>query len=112
MILRMIRGDTAGFYFQEIDQSGEPMTNKADKVFFTVKNRPTDQDFVLQKTIEDMEFDESGNYTFTIQPADTNELKFGKYFYDIEVIRDGVKTTLTLDEFIIEPEVTWVENEG
>lgn len=114
MTLRIIRGDTYQYKFQRKNSDGTPILVEADKIFFTVKKSEEDKDFVLQKTIEDMTFDEEGFYHFTIEPEDTDGLKYGDYVYDIEIIMDRgkYKKTRKRGVFKIDYEVTFVENEG
>lgn len=112
-MLGMVRGDTARFKFQRLDNSGNVITTEADEVYFSVKRSAKEVTLQLQKTIDDMTFDEDGTYHFTIEPADTNNLDFTKkYFYDLEVIDNGVKTTISYGQFNLQPEVTWAANEG
>lgn len=110
--MQQIRGDTRRYFFQRLDKDGEPITILPDKIYFTVKKSYTDKNPVFQKTIEDFEIEpETGMYHFTVEPDDTNELKYATYVYDIEVITDDVKTTIAKGGFTIEPEVTFAENE-
>lgn len=110
--MRQTRGDTVKYHFQRIDKDGNPITIMPDKIYFTVKKCFSDKNVIFQKTIDDMQIDvEEGLYHFTVEPEDTNDLKYGTYVYDIEVITDAVKTTISKGEFILEPEVTFAENE-
>lgn len=109
--IALIRGDTAKFKFQRLDVEGNPIMTAADEVFFTVKENTRKRGFVFQKTLADMTFDDEGFYHFVIQPEDTNGLQYWDYVYDIEIIQDGVKTTVAIGAFVLKPEVTWVENE-
>lgn len=109
--LKMTRGDTRKFYFQRLNTDGSVIMIRPDKIYFTVKKGFADSDVILQKTIEDFEIDEEGVYHFTITPDDTNGMSFMTYVYDIEVITDGVKTTISKGEFTLEGEVTWAEDE-
>lgn len=113
-MLEMVRGDTARFKFQRIDTNSHVILTKADELFFTVKNSPKDAKPALQVTLNAMIFDDSdGTYYFTIEPTDTNNLDFTKkYYYDLEVIDGGVKTTIAYGDFKLKPEVTWAINEG
>lgn len=58
-----------------------------------------------------MTFDQDGTYHFTIEPTDTNNLKFGTYVYDIEVKQNGIVSTIAMGDFILLDEVTYAENE-
>lgn len=108
--MEFIRGDTAKFKFQRHDANGDVITTKADDIYFTVKENGYSDDVLLQKTIEDMEFDDNYYYHFTIEPSDTDDFEYGTYRYDIEVIHEGVKTT-TVGELVIEEEITFAKDE-
>ena len=107
----MTRGDTSKWKFQRLDKDGHPITVIADKCWFSVKTNDMQQNTVIQKTIDDMTFDESGFYHFTIEPEDTNNLQYGDYVYDIEIIQSDYKQTISKGEFILDYEVTFVNNE-
>lgn len=109
----MTRGDSATFHFHREDADGKVITTEATKIFFTVKSNAEDEGFVIQKTIGDFVFDEDSEYHFTINPDDTNELTYGDYIYDLEVIReDGSKQTISKGTFTLTWESTWASNEG
>lgn len=111
--LSMTRGDSATFHFHREDADGKVITTEATKIFFTVKSNAENEAFVIQKTIEDFVFDENSEYHFTINPDDTNDLAYGDYVYDLEVIReDGSKQTISKGTFTLTWESTWASNEG
>ena len=109
--MKQIRGDTKRYYFQRLNADGDPITERPDKLYFTVKKKTTDKVVLIQKTLDDMQVDDDGTYHFTIEPEDTDELKYMNYVFDIEVITDGVKTTIAKGGFTIEDEVTFAEDE-
>lgn len=110
--ISMTRGDTARFTFQRLDAEGEVILSEPDELYFTVKSSTQNEAFKFQKTKEDMELDGQGNWHFTVDPEDTNGLTFGQYYYDVEVIdAEGVKTTISIGNFVISPEVTYASNE-
>ena len=108
--IAMTKGDTATFHFHREDADGKVIITKADKVFFTVKKYNTTKDtaVVFQKTIEDMDFDDNNHeYHFTINPEDTDQMEHRvQYIYDLEVIANGIKTTIAKGRFELEYEVT------
>ncbi len=114
--IEMPRGDSRAFKFQRKykDDNGniQPVKQKADEVFFTVKKSYRDQEFLLQKKLSDMSFDTDYFYHFVIDPEDTNNINFGTYVYDIEVIQDGHKFTISSGNFVLSYECTWASNEG
>ena len=110
--MKIIRGDTILLSFIRLDANGQPITTIADSVYFTVKKNYITESVILQKKISDMSFDdETGKYSFTINPADTDGLNYGKYVYDIEVIVGNYKKTIARGELEITEEVTHVGNE-
>ena len=108
--MEFVRGDTEKYKFQRKDANGEVITTKADSIYFTVKTDGYSDDVLLQKTIDDMTFDSDYYYHFTIEPEDTDEMDYGTYRYDVEVIQDGVKKT-TVGEFILTEEITFTDDE-
>lgn len=109
--ISITRGDTKQFKFQR-KSNGQVITTEADEIFFTVKRNNNVENFVFQKTIDDMDFDEEYFYHFTINPEDTNNLPYGTYAYDIEVKIDNYVKTIALGNFEITKEVTFYTNEG
>ena len=112
--MNLIRGDTLNLKFKRIDRNGEVIKEKPEKLFFTVKNSYYDKDYLFQKSLEKgtISYDENDNYyRFTIEPEDTNNLIFGKYVYDIEVVNLDIVKTIAKGTLEIEEEVTFAENE-
>ena len=109
MIL-ITRGDTCPFSFTRVDKTGEIIQEMATKIYFTVKKDYNSEKVVLQKTIGDMSFD-NGTYHFTIEPEDTNGLEYGLYVYDLEVITDEYKQTISKGPIRITEEVTFESDE-
>lgn len=63
-----------------------------DKITFTVRKTAASKEKIIEKIIT--VFDE-GKAVIEIAPADTAELRFGSYLYDIQLTRaDGTVTTL------------------
>ena len=111
--MRLTRGDTKYFKFARKDAEGNIITERAEKLYFTVKPDFDEDEVVIQKTIDDMTFDEDGWYHFVLEPDDTNYLEFSAYVYDIEVYipsRDYVQT-IAKGYFILDKEVTHKRNE-
>ena len=109
-MLKVIRGDTTKFKFTRKDNEGHTITQEATKLYFTVKENGYVKNAIIQKTIDDMEFNE-GEYTFTIDGTDTDSLNYGTYKYDLEVVEDEYKQTISKGDFVIEEEITFTENE-
>lgn len=110
MDIEITRGDTARFKFARQGEGGI-IYDRADKLYFSVKSTYSSNTLVLQKTIDDMTFNE-GYYSFVIEPSDTDNLEYKEYVYDIEVITDTYKQTIAKGKFIIDYEVTFVGDEN
>lgn len=110
-MLKVIRGDTNKFKFSRKDSNGEVIMQQASNLYFTVKKDVLTKDVLIQKTIDDMEF-ENGVYTFTIDGNDTDNLYYGSYVYDLEVVDDNYKQTISIGDFVIAEEVTFTSNES
>ena len=96
LAIEFARGDTyeRGFILKS-KQTGQPITEIFDDVYFTVKKKHTDHDFVLQKRMSEggIVYDGEGHYTLYIEPEDTDNLLFEEYDCDIEVKNAGHKRT-------------------
>jgi hypothetical protein len=95
------RGDTFVFGFQLVDANKTPLNfNVGDaEIYFTVKRNENTSDVIFQKKfstggiLRDEEHD--GYYYATINPSDTNSMKYGSYGFDVEVkIGDYVATQI------------------
>lgn len=89
--LKINRGTTytIGFDYQ---RNGEAETLVGATVRFTIKSDEYDDDMtdtsaVVLKNITDG--DVNGHAEIVIDPADTNNVEPGKYFYDIKVVEAG-----------------------
>lgn len=114
MSIAIPRGDSASIIIsctKKID--GDVVKDRpfvdGDTVYFTVKSSIHTEDVLLQKICT--QFDE-GKAIMEINPEDTRELKYGKYFYDVQLIDkdDNVITIIKYNKstrFIIEGEITY-----
>ncbi len=110
--IKQTRGDTRGYRFTRKDANGQTITAVPKALYFTVKSSFRTPGFIFQKTIEDMTQDENGAWHFRVEPEDTNNLCYGEYVYDVEVIHAGIKTTISKGKFVVTEESTWAINEG
>lgn len=112
MEIVMARGDilTQAFTVTEGTQAPEAF----DEIYFTVKKSANDRDFLFQKKLSDGSIYEveTGKYQFTIEPEDTNNMAFGSYGFDIELIRTGTLKRTFCGEFVLTKEYTHYYNEG
>ncbi len=96
------------------EKSYQIIKNKVDKMYFTVKDDPSEKSYIFQKTLlNGIEFDTAtGIYIIKILPEDTDNLSFASYDYDIEIINNNQKTTKLIGKLKINQEVTHYSNEG
>ena len=104
------RGDIRNIRFN-VTSDGTAYTDFTE-VYFTVKSATTKRNLLFQKKLSDGSIVLDGEYYSTrIESEDTEELEYGKYVFDIEVVKGDVIKQTTLGELTITPEVTFKENE-
>lgn len=113
----MPRGDTKHLKINVRDSQGKLINFDLDYIYFTVKKNFTDVEPKFQKSLSagTITKHENGVYLAAIMPADTDSLAYGRYVFDVEVIKGDrsapeFKTT-KVGEFIIENESTFARNE-
>lgn len=107
-IFSMVRGDTQSFEL-EITENNESVT--VDSIYFTVKNDTHTDEVLFQKKLNDGITLTNNVYNITIDPSDTDSLDYGRYAYDIEIIKNSIKKTIAVGVLDIKEEVTFVINE-
>lgn len=112
--MEIIRGDTKYLRFQRHYCDNEIITELPEKLYFTIKFDSNIDDYLIQKTLNNgIEFNPRDNYYYiTIEPEDTDNLPYGDYYYDIEVIKGEYKQTICRGEFSLTDEYTFARNEG
>lgn len=112
--MEIIRGDTKYFKFQRHYCGGDVITELPDKMFFTMKYDSNMEDYLIQKTLNyGIQFNPDDNYYYLIfNPSDTDNLIYGDYYYDIEIIKGSYKQTIAKGKITITDEYTFVRNEG
>ena len=115
-MIELVRGDTLKLSFIRKDSNGEVIKRVPSAIYFTVKEGSSSDNVIIQKTIEDMSMNnETGKWTFYIDPSDTNDLYYGNYKYDIEVkdVLDEQEYTKTIamGDFKIKEEITFASDE-
>lgn len=108
----MVRGDSKAYKFQRKDKGGNILTDTPTTLFFTVKTSFKTQEYVLQKNLENMYITQDGYWHFVLNPEDTEDLPYGKYCWDIQVVQDGFKTTISRGHLFLTDESTWEVNEN
>lgn len=107
------RGTTLRLKAQRKDIDGNPITIKAEEIYFIVKKRWTDKTALITKSLEDMVFDNQGYYHFTIYPEDTEILPYGKYVWDFTPVNDdnAYRAKPAHGYFVIGNSAGWIINE-
>ena len=99
----LTRGDSADIQVTIYDMNGDVYTlQTGDVLTFTMKYNCITEDKIMQKNI-------TTDSTIHITPSDTNELSYGKYYFDVQLtMNDGsVYTVIEPHNFNIMKEVTF-----
>lgn len=76
------------------------------QIYFTIKEKPSDRNFVLQKTLEngiEIDTEKENRYVLTLEADDTNDFKANsQYVYDIELVSDSYKKTIVAGYLTLE----------
>ncbi len=107
--LEMTRGDTLKFKFQRKTENEEVIKEKVDKMYFTIKRNQETKKALIQKTSDhNITYDEvTGYYHVVIEPEDTDNLSYGKYYFDVEITKNDIVKTIILGTLQINKEVTF-----
>lgn len=107
-VIEFKRGDTYALKFQRKDINDEVIRDKAEKVWFTVKQNYNTKKVAFQKTLEaGITFtNEDSYYHIIIESSDTRNLRFGNYVYDVQVMNGDVVKTIAIGKLKLLKEVT------
>jgi hypothetical protein len=96
----MVRGDTGTVELALTDENGNVIAPTAYTAIFSLKKNIDDVAYIMQKQFV------NGKVEFT--HADTNNLPYGQYVYDVqlEILQDGSIHTIGANTFSILPDVT------
>lgn len=98
----LTRGDSADIIVNITDANGDVYTPaEGDVIKFTLKKNCETSDIIIQKTLV--------NSIISLQPADTEDLPYGTYYFDVQLTTAGadVYTVVSPHRFIIDKEVTF-----
>lgn len=97
MQITMARGDCEPISFVVRYSSGEPIDFVPDNIYFTVKKTANDRRPLFQKKLSDNTIvqEELGTFSFTIEPTDTDNLGYGDYVFDIEIVSESINVKKT-----------------
>lgn len=108
----MVRGDSKGYKFKRINKEGETISDTPSTLFFTLKTSFNTEQAIVQKKLDQMSQTQDGYWHFRLNPEDTEDLPYGKYCWDIQVVQDGYKTTIARGYLELTNESTWEVNEN
>lgn len=116
MSIHLPRGDIRDIPFgvyTTVDGEEVIYTDDFDEIYFTVKKRFTDEEYVFQKRLTDGTITRDTNYIYhiSIEADDTNNIQFGEYVFDIEVVTGTVIKQTTTGSLTIGYESTYASNE-
>lgn len=97
MLVRMPKGDIKYVHFIINDPYGEITDIDFTEINFCVRRRPNDYSYCFQKTLgSGIKKLDLGDYMVKIEPADTNNMAYGNYIFDIQVkYKDLLKETFS-----------------
>ena len=89
--MEFTKGNTFRFRFPRRDAFGNIIEQKADNIWFTVKDSYNTDKILIQKTLSsgNIIFGVDKYYHVVIDPKDTNDLDYCVYVYDITVENAG-----------------------
>ncbi len=113
MMIRMPRGDIRLVRFLVNDPDGTVTNIDFTEIYFTVKKTPRDNTYKFQKRLSRGEIIKLGNgdYEVRIEPDDTNNLTYGNYKFDVQLMYATQLKETFVGDFIITEEVTFASNE-
>ena len=113
MMIRMPRGDIRLVRFLISDPDDSTSIVDFTEIYFTVKKTTKDREYLFQKKLTTGGITKlgRGDYELKIEPADTQDMSYGNYKFDIQIVyEDQIRETFVGD-FVITDEVTFYENE-
>jgi hypothetical protein len=105
--ISMIRGDTETIKISCKDAQGVDVPlEDGDTLYFTVKSSVSTEKKEMQKVITEFQ---DGIAYINILPDDTKLMRFGRYYYDIQLTRANgtVTTIIPPSNFTVKGEVTY-----
>ena len=97
MMICLTRGDTANIVFSAVDEAGTTYDPSiGDELRFSVaKKVGADPLFEIPRKYDGINITTDEQFwTVTIQPSNTNPLKFGDYAFDVQLTHDGEVDTI------------------
>ena len=82
--MKFVRGDSQPFKFRIVDREGNDVdVSHIETLFITCRKQPErTSPIIFQKTLQDIAFSD-GYFHAEFLPTDTEDLEYGKYYFDI-----------------------------
>lgn len=112
--MEITRGDNKTFKFKRTTKEGKVITEVPDEMYITLKKNSGITKALFQKKLSNNSIIYDGNtnyYSFEIVPEDTDSLVYGKYNFDIEIIKNNKKRTIHKGTLKVTEEYTFTANE-
>lgn len=92
----LTRGDTAIFKVSiDYTKTGDPyVPDEGDIIRFTLKKHLSDRTVLITKDVS------TDTMLLTIDPEDTDNLLFGRYFYDMKLIKRSGRTDTFISDIL------------
>lgn len=105
--LVIIRGDTKSFTITFNDQNNDPIDITGATIEFMVKEKLTDTnaDALIHKTITSHSNPTSGITILSLSTSDTEDLRPGQYYYDIQRTQNSEVKSSDKAIFLVEADV-------
>lgn len=112
MEIEMPRGDLRNVSFS-IKNNGVLVDVVFDEIYVTFKKNEYSKDALFQKKLTDGTITKGNDniYYFTINPEDTDDLTYGNYLFDIEIVKIGTIKKTIVGTLILTKEATFATNE-
>lgn len=113
MQIIMPRGDIKKISFFIKDKNGVIVDTDFDEIYITFKKNHITNKVLFQKRLstEDIIKDATNHYHFVIKPEDTENLYYGNYVFDIELVFEHEIKTTFIGKLQLTQEATFVVNE-
>ena len=106
--MEFVRGDSFPFKTLVTYLNGNPIKREDISTLFVTCRQYANINYpiLFQKELDDVEIDKDGYCHIVFEPADTEGLDYGKYFFDIEITLNSGYRKSKLYEFELTKETT------
>lgn len=103
--IEVVRGTSNTFPITVTDADSIPyMLADGEKLLFGVKKEPSDEEYIILKTITSAT---DGEYVAELMPNDTIGMEYGRYVYDVGLESgENYYNVIEASPFVVQPNVT------